>query len=158
MAPAHFEMVRPMTRPIPTHAKASRGRALRRVDPPLGTAHDDAMENRIASLEHHAAETRDRLIRIETTLEHTATAESVAALEVRLAARLETGLGAVKSELRQEIAEIKVELLTAMGSVRSDMGNMRSDMGNMRSDLFKWSATMLLAVATLAFSAARFIH
>ncbi|MGN6480160.1 hypothetical protein [Luteibacter sp.] len=109
------------------------------------------MENRIASLEHHAAETRDRLIRIETTLEHTATAESVAALEVRLAARLESGLGAVKSELRQEMAEIKVELLTAMGSVRADMGNMRSD-------LIKWSATMMLAVATLAFSAARFIH
>lgn len=162
MAPAYIEMVHPMAQPISAHGKASRDHARQGVDPSSRTPHDHPMENRIANLEKHAAETRDRLIRIETTLEHTATAASVAALEARLVShvdaglarvdgdlarlegRLESGLSSVRCELRQEMAGMKVELLTALS--------------NVRSDLIKWSATMMLAVATLAFTAARFIH
>ncbi|UPG88859.1 CCDC90 family protein [Luteibacter aegosomaticola] len=161
------------------------------LDPAATQDDDPPMQERIKRLEDHAVETRERLIRIETTLEHVATTSALAAQSARMEgmgcelrqemagikSELRQEMAGMKSELRQEMAEMKSELRQEMAEMKSDlrqeMGGMKSDlvtaMGEMqvglikhmegiRSDLMRWFITVALALAALAFTAARFIH
>jgi ribosome-interacting GTPase 1 len=140
------------------HDSHSRTSPWCKLDPAATQDDDPPMQERIKRLEDHAVETRDRLIRIETTLEHVATTSALAAQSARMEG--------MRCELRQEMAEMKSELRQEMGGMKSDlvtaMGEMQvgliKHMEGIRSDLMRWFITVALALAALAFSAARFIH
>ncbi|MGA7436780.1 MAG: hypothetical protein WBW32_01485 [Luteibacter sp.] len=119
------------------------------------------MDNRIRNLETHAVETRDRLTRIETTLEHVATVEALATHSVELRKEISDS----KSELRKEIADSKSELRKEMGDMKSELVKAMGDMNislikhmeSIRSDLMKWFVAVALALAALAFTAAKYV-
>lgn len=129
-----------------------------RLDPAATQDDDPPMQERIKRLEDHAVETRERLIRIETTLEHVATTSALAAQSARIdgmGCELRREMAGIKSELRQEMAEMKSDLVTAMGEMQVGL---IKHMEGIRSDLMRWFITVALALAALAFTAARIIH
>jgi ribosome-interacting GTPase 1 len=125
-------------------------RSVRFVDraPPTGQA--QSMDNRIRNLETHAVETRDRLTRIETTLEHVATVDALATHSVELRKEISDS----KSELRKEMGDMKSELVKAMGDMNISL---IKHMESIRSDLMKWFVAVALALAALAFTAAKYV-
>ncbi|HEY4093748.1 MAG TPA: hypothetical protein VGN46_19745 [Luteibacter sp.] len=108
------------------------------------------MDNRIRNLETHAVETRDRLTRIETTLEHVATVDALATHSVELRKEISDS----KSELRKEMGDMKSELVKAMGDMNISL---IKHMESIRSDLMKWFVAVALALAALAFTAAKYV-
>jgi uncharacterized protein (DUF305 family) len=147
----------------------------------MSTQQDDLpMHERIKRLEDHAADARDRLIRIETTLEHVATAAALSAQGARmdeigcelrketanLGCELRQEMAEMKTELRQEMAEMKTELRQEMAEMKSDLLTAMHEMHvglikhmeGIRSDLTRWFITVAVTLAGVAFAAARYIR
>jgi hypothetical protein len=76
--------------------------------------YDGGMESRVAKLEDVVSDVRERLVRIETRLDHAATKE--------------------------------------------ELQGLRADMHRMEATLIKWFVATAAVLATLAFSAAKFVH
>jgi predicted nucleic acid-binding Zn-ribbon protein len=107
---------------------------------------------RVSILESARLETRDRLARIETRLEATATKADLADLK----GELKTDMAALRGELKGEMAEMKAELKSEMaemkiglrsemaalgGELRGEMsamsGELRGEIAGLRADMYK---------------------
>jgi hypothetical protein len=161
-----------------------------RTTPPRALDHSGAnthirtMHKRLNTLENHANDTRDRLARIETTLEFVATAQATAVTKEDLRkdtavtrAELRKEMADMKVELRQDMADMKVglqreiadsniALRTQIEASKYDlvraMGDMNTSlvkhMETMRHDLMKWSAALVFAMAGLMLAVMQAAH
>ena len=91
------------------------------------------LEIRVCALEGGMGDVRERLGRIETTLEHV-----VAAV--------------------QEMKNWSAEFRAALAAQATRTEGLRTEMETIRTDLIKWFVATVLGVSALAFTAAKVIH
>lgn len=96
----------------------------------------DAIESRVAVLEHIASETRDAL------------------------AGIRTEIGGLRSEMRTEIGGLRTEIGGLRTEMRSDIGGLRSDIASLRTDNrvlatevshLKWVAYLIAGILAMQF-------
>lgn len=163
-----------------TRGKRLRNRRARTSGGRYSGPHDQNMEDRVQSLETNVGEIRQRLTRIETTLGHVTTVESMAQLSSELRQAIEaqgtraegirsdliTRIEGSRSDLTKHIEGVRSDLTKHIEGVRSELtkhiegvrSELTINMQGVRADLTKWFVTIAVALTAVAFTAAKYTH
>ncbi|UPG93339.1 hypothetical protein [Luteibacter aegosomatissinici] len=147
-----------MTQRIVSRSKRLRNRGSLGMGARYRSAHDQHIETRVLDLETSVGDIRHRLTRIETTLGHVATAESMAQLSSELRQAIEaqgTRAEGIRADLITRIEGSRSDLTKHIEGVRSEM---TAHIEGVRSDLTKWFVTVAMTLAAVAFAAAKYTH
>jgi hypothetical protein len=73
-------------------------------------------------------------------------------------AELKEDIHAVRVEVQALRAELKTDVQALRTELKTDVGALRSDMSSMEARLIRWFVCTAIAIAALAFSAAKYVH
>lgn len=114
----------------------------------------DEILKRLGAIESSVSEIRVQVSAIAAVMPHLATMADVAELRVEM--RSESG--SVRSETSSQISSARGEISSLKGEMGSQVGQLRGEISAVESRIIKWIVATVIATAGLAFSIAKFVH
>lgn len=135
----------------------SRSKAAAPLEAETGESYVDEILKRLGSLETVVADMRVQASAVAALLPTFATKSDLLATKGELKEDIH-GVRLEVQTVRTEMQTLRAEMQTLKTELKGDSLSLRADMGAMEARLIRWFVGTAIAIAALAFTAAKYVH